>query len=132
MAVPVAEVVDAEALEEEIEHDLLARRIRAEPYRRARRSGSGADREGHDELVSNLSTGKNATTLVSAVGQTVGDDRAMCALRQQDDGRHQNGTPCRHQAWYATSQAAMSGTSLTAVPRDGSQLRRWMHKLPSL
>lgn len=95
---PIAEVVDPEALEQEVEDDLLARGIWAEVHGGPRRSRPRADRERHDELVADLPTRKHTAALVRPVREAIGNDRAVRALRQQHDRRHQNATPCRRHA----------------------------------
>ena len=97
MSMPIAEVIDAETLEQEVEDHLLARGVRAEVHGGTLRPRTRADRERHNELVVDLPARKHAAALVHAVREAVGDDRAVRTLRQHHDRRHQNETPCRRQ-----------------------------------
>lgn len=130
--VPIAEVVDAVVLEEEVEHGLLPPRIGAEPDRRAHRPVARPDRERHEEGAAALAPREDTTALVVSVRETIRLDVPVGTLRKEEYGRHQNDTPVRRQLRYATSQAATRGTSLAAVPRIGSQRRLCTQRDPSL
>jgi len=129
--VPVADVIGAEAREQEVQERLLRLAVRFEGNRGASSAWSGRKDEGDDELAIGVSADECPTCFVVALRPNSRDELAQCTPREYASCSHQNRSPVSIQRTYSTSHAHSTGTMDATVPRSGSQRSRCTHTEPS-